>query len=228
MIKNFENFVIENLSEDTKIVWYHGSVSDITKDDLDPLYRHSEKYKGDKDKQLWAKTGSSDNGVGIYFGKDKDAMGVSNPLQYTGFYRETSPYKHGFMYEMKLKPNANVKRDSVIAYISKAKFEELRREGVDALTDGKELNLLNPDAVEYFKKIMQWKKVDVLYPMGNNNKPQKEKGITFDTDEKLKDFLQNYDMIKTPGKFGEVTLYLNKARNGEVFQYGQKNKWFNI
>ena len=44
MIKNFENFVIENLSEDTKIVWYHGSVSDITKDDLDKVIDYKTRF----------------------------------------------------------------------------------------------------------------------------------------------------------------------------------------
>lgn len=156
--------LLKEITDDTNTVWYHGSTTDIDQNDLDPLHRDSDVYKaGHAKKSKWSSTGSSKgNGVGIYFGSSKTDLCSSCPMFYTGFHSTDPDITQGFMYEMKLKPDANVIKYSGLENVTKEKFNELRKQGVDALisTGGRssELNLLNPDAIQSFKKIMYWKK----------------------------------------------------------------------
>ena len=215
-------------AEDTSGIWYHGSTADIDQKDLDPLHRDSEKYKGDADKQKWSRTGSSDGGVGIYFGKDKQKLGPTAPMQYTGFSSDAAPYTQGFMYEMKLKPNVKVINESALHRVGKNKYDQFRQEGVDALIHGDELNVLNPDAINYFKKIMQWKKVPALYPL-IRGKAQIDQMVTFNDDQELLNYLKkelgDYRLVKTSDK----QLYQPTDDNiNKVFQYSSERKWFNV
>ena len=215
-------------AEDTSGIWYHGSTADIDQKDLDPLHRDSEKYKGDADKQKWSRTGSSDGGVGIYFGKDKQKLGPTAPMQYTGFHSDAAPYTQGFMYEMKLKPNVKVINESALHRVGKNKYDQFRQEGVDALIHGDELNVLNPDAINYFKKIMQWKKVPALYPL-IRGKAQIDQMVTFNDDQELLNYLKkelgDYRLVKTSDKqlYQPTDDDINK-----VFQYSSERKWFNV
>ena len=214
--------------DDANGIWYHGSISDIDQKDLDPLYRDSDKYKGDADKQKWSRTGSSDGGVGIYFGKDKQKLGPTAPMQYTGFSSDAAPYTQGFMYEMKLKPNVKVINESALHRVGKNKYDQFRQEGVDALIHGDELNVLNPDAINYFKKIMQWKKVPALYPL-IRGKAQIDQMVTFNDDQELLNYLKkelgDYRLVKTSDKqlYQPTDDDINK-----VFQYSSERKWFNV
>lgn len=154
--------ILKEITGDVDTIWYHGSTADITQNDLDPLHRDSDAYKKDTNRQLWAKTGSSGGGVGIYFGSSKTDLCSSCPMQYTGFHSTDPNITQGFMYEMKLKSDANIIKYSGIENITKDKFDEFRKQGVDGLVSiggrSSELNLLNPQTIQYFKKIMYWKK----------------------------------------------------------------------
>ena len=216
-------------AEDTSGIWYHGSTADIDQKDLDPLHRDSEKYKGDADKQKWSRTGSSDGGVGIYFGKDKQKLGPTAPMQYTGFSSDAAPYTQGFMYEMKLKPDVKVINESALHRVGKNKYDQLRQEGVDALIHGDELNVLNPDAIDYFKKIMQWKIVPALYP-SIRGKAQINQMITFNDDQELLDYLKkelgNYKLVKNSD--GKQYYWPTDENIRKVFQYSTGRKWFDV
>jgi len=219
--------ILKEIAEDvTAKIWYHGSVADINQNDLNPLHRESEKYKGDADKQKWDRTGSSGGGVGIYFGLNKTERCTTCPIMYTGFDAISAPYTQGFMYEMKLKPEAKIKQDSGLHNINKDYFNRLREEGIDALTDGYELNLLNPEAVQYFKKIQYWKEAPVLYPL-ERGKAQKDKAITFNNEEELKKYLTKefgeYELLDVSDR----KLYFPKVRTGDGFEYSTNRKWFN-
>jgi hypothetical protein len=228
-LKLFEDYKSDDVINK---IWYHGSTNDITKDDLDPLYRHSQKYKDNYDfKHAWQSTGSSDGGIGIYFGSKKDEYGPFGALQYSGFNNHAPGLTQGFIYEMKLKPNANIQIGSGeynLANLSMNSYNELRKNGVDGLIDNlKELNLINSEAVEYFKKIEYWKEIPVIYPMGNNGKPKRDKAILFDNEEELKNYLtknlgEGYDTVDLEGR----TLYMPKERNGVVLERGSERKWF--
>lgn len=207
-------------------VWYHGSIADIDQKDLDPLHRESEKYKGDADKFKWALTGSARGGVGIYFGRNKEGVGTTSPMSYTGFYSTSAPFTQGFMYEMKLKPTANVKDESALHNVTKTQYERFRQEGIDALITGNELNVLNTDAIDYFKKIMQWKKVPALYPLIKAKRGEK---IVFDNDQELLDYLKKelgeFKLYKTTDK----QIYLSTNENvNKGFEYTTDRKWFNV
>ena len=220
--------ILKEIAGEAGGIWYHGSTADIDQKDLDPLYRDSEKYKGDADKQKWSRTGSSDGGVGIYFGKDKQKLGPTSPMQYTGFHSDAAPYTQGFMYEMKLKPNVKVINESALHRVGKNKYDQFRQEGVDALIHGDELNVLNPDAINYFKKIMQWKKVPALYPL-IRGKAQIDQMVTFNDDQELLNYLKkelgDYRLVKTSDK----QLYQPTDDNiNKVFQYSSERKWFNV
>ena len=209
-------------------IWYHGSTADIDQKDLDPLYRDSEKYKGDADKQKWSRTGSSDGGVGIYFGKDKQKLGPTAPMQYTGFSSDAAPYTQCVMYEMKLKPDVKVINESALHRVGKNKYDQLRQEGVDALIHGDELNVLNPDAIDYFKKIMQWKIVPALYP-SIRGKAQIDQMITFNNDQELLDYLMKELGDYRLAKIGDKQYYFPTDENvRKAFQYSTERKWFDV
>ena len=220
--------ILKEIAGDASGIWYQGSTADIDQKDLDPLHRDSEKYKGDADKQKWSRTGSSDGGVGIYFGKDKQKLGPTAPMQYTGFHSDAAPYTQGFMYEMKLKPNAKVINESALHRVGKNKYDQFRQEGVDALIHGDELNVLNPDAINYFKKIMQWKKVPALYPL-IRGKAQIDQMVTFNDEQEMLNYLKkelgDYRLVKTSDKqlYQPTDDDINK-----VFQYSSERKWFNV
>jgi len=160
--------------ENTDTIWYHGSTLDLNQSDLDPFYRQTSKYKKDlEDRQKWDKTGSSLSGIGVYFGSNKTDLCPTCPKQYTGYYSSNPDITQGFMYEMKLKPNAKVIPARGLGAIpgvsvnmenlSKESYDKLRQEGVDAIIDKSssrsiELNLINLEAIQYFKKIMYWEK----------------------------------------------------------------------
>jgi hypothetical protein len=216
----------EIADEVTGKTWYHGSVADINQNNLDPLHRESEKYKGDADKQKWSSTGSSRGGVGIYFGLNKTEKCTTCPIMYTGFDAISAPYTQGFMYEMKLKPDANIKNYSALHNISKTQFDQFRKEGIDALITGDELNLLNPEAVQYFKKIQYWKGIPVLYPL-KRGKAQTDKAITFNNEEELKNYLTKELGDYKLNKLTDRQLYLSSDENKEGFEYTTNRKWFN-
>lgn len=163
--------LIREGNEPTDITWYYGNTVDLKQSDLDPFYRQNSKYNKDNI-QTWDKTGSSSSGIGLYFGSNKTDLCPSCPKQYTGFYSSNPDVTQGFMYEMKLKPDAKVVSASGVgaipgidinmANLSRKAYDELIAEKVDAIIDRSsprsiELNLINPDAVQYFKKIMYWK-----------------------------------------------------------------------
>ena len=96
-------------------------------------------------------------------------------MQYTGIDSTDPDIDQGFMYEMKLKPDAKVVSNSGVgaipgidinmANLSRKAYDELIAEKVDAIISrssprSMELNLINPDAIQYFKKIMYWNKPD--------------------------------------------------------------------
>lgn len=217
--------LIKEIIDEHNVVWYHGSTADIDQNDLDPLHRDSDVYKkGYEDKWKWSATGSSKGGVGIYFGKDKTSRCATCPMSYTGFDLDAAPYTQGFMYEMKLKPESNIKQYSELHNVSKQTFEKFKQEGIDALSDGEELNLLNPEAIKYFKKIMYWKKSSVLY-LHKRGKRIGEPKI-FKDDQEMADYLKSelgdYKLIG--GKY-----YVSKDENEEKsFEYTTERKWFNV
>ena len=213
--------------DDARGIWYHGSTADIDQKDLDPLHRDSDKYKGNADKLKWASTGSARGGVGIYFGRDKQKLGPDAPMQYTGFHSTAAPFTQGFMYEMRLKPDAKIINESALHNIGKNKYDKLRQEAVDALISGNELNVLNIDAIDYFKKIMQWKIVPGLFPF--NSRGEKGEKVIFNDDQELLDYVKkelgDFRLVKA----GDKQYYQPTDENvRKAFQYSTERKWFDV
>jgi hypothetical protein len=218
--------ILKEIAGDASGTWYHGSTADINQSDLDPLFRQN---KGKEFMSAKAagegRTGSQD-GVGIYFGKDKTCKDSFCPMNYTGFYSEYA--KEGFMYEMKLKPDAKVERKSDLHSIGPEAFKRFRQEGIDAFTNGAELNVLNPEAIQSFRKIMQWRKVPALYPVVRG-KAQTDQKITFNDDQELLNYLKKelgeYKLVKA----GDKQYYQPADENiDKSFQYTADKKWFNV
>ena len=209
-------------------IWYHGSISDIDQKDLDPLYRESSEYKNNVDKLKWSSTGSARSGTGIYFGRNKESKGPTSPMSYTGFDSTSAPFTQGFMYEMKLKSTINVKEYPALHNVYKTQYEKFRQEGIDVLISGSELNVLNPDAIDYFKKIMQWKIVPGLFPF--NNRGEKGEKIIFNDDQELLDYLKkelgNYKLVKNSD--GKQYYWPTDENIRKVFQYSTGRKWFDV
>jgi Fe-S cluster assembly iron-binding protein IscA len=213
--------------DDASGVWYHGSTADIDQKDLDPLHRDSDKYKGDADKLKWASTGSARGGTGIYFGRNKESKGPTSPMSYTGFDSTSAPFTQGFMYEMKLKSTVNVKDHSALHNVYKTQYEKFRQDGIDVLISGNELNVLNVDAIDYFKKIMQWKIVPGLFPF--NNRGEKGEKVIFNDDQELLDYVKkelgNFRLVKA----GDKQYYQPTDENvRKAFQYSTERKWFDV
>jgi Fe-S cluster assembly iron-binding protein IscA len=213
--------------EDASGIWYHGSISDINQKDLDPLYRESNEYKSNADKLKWSSTGSARSGTGIYFGRNKESKGPTSPMSYTGFDSTSAPFTQGFMYEMKLKSIANVKDHSALHNVYKTQYEKFRQEGIDVLISGNELNVLNVDAIDYFKKIMQWKIVPGLFPF--NNRGEKGKIVIFNDDQELLDYVKkelgDFRLVKA----GDKQYYQPTDENvRKAFQYSTERKWFDV
>jgi len=211
---------IENASG----IWYHGSTADINQADLDPLFRQNKGKEFMTAKAAGEGNTGSQNSTGIYFGKDKECIDAFCPMNYTGFNSQWA--KEGFMYEMRLKPNAKVINKSDLHNISKEAFDRLRQEGTDALISGSELNILNPEVIQSFRKIMQWKKTPALYPIVRN-KTQTDQKITFNNDQELLDFLKK--------ELGDYSVFNNKdgfkkyiSKDDDIdksFEYTTDKKW---
>jgi hypothetical protein len=132
------------------------------------------------------------------------------------------------MYEMRLKSDAKVINKSDLHNIGKEAFDKLRQEGTDALISGSELNILNPDAIQSFRKIMQWRKVPALYPVVRG-KVQTDQKITFNNDQELLNYLKKelgeYKLVKA----GDKQYYQPTDENiDKSFQYTADKKWFNV
>ena len=210
-------------AEDAAGTWYHGSTADIQQSELDPLHRDSEKYKGDTDKQMWSRTGSSGGAVGIYFGKNPAERSPTGPLQYTGFDNTAAPYKQGFMYKMTLKPDANIQQDSALHNVGKSKYEELRKKGVDALVWGSELNVINPDAIASFTKVDTWRVAPALYPLIRGKRGEK---IAFNNNEEMLNYLKKELGDYKLHKSGDKQVYLSTDENSSKgFEYSTDRKW---
>jgi hypothetical protein len=141
--------------------------------DLDPLFRFTDEYK-EKQKNFLTrnKSASSDDGVGIYFGRFSDKIGPEDAKQYFDPNSSRSQYfDKGFMYEMTLKPNANVVTRPDYIYVSINDYKLLISQGVDAISEypdsfknGGGLVLLNPNAIETWKEFYRWER---LYDIDN-------------------------------------------------------------
>jgi len=209
--------------EDASGIWYHGSTANINQNDLDPLFRQNKGKEFMTAKAAGEGNTGSQNSTGIYFGKDKECRDSFCPMNYTGFYSEYA--KEGFMYEMRLKSDAKVINKSDLHNIGKEAFDKLRQEGTDALISGSELNILNPDAIQSFRKIMQWKKTPALYPIVRS-KTQTDQKITFNNDQELLDFLKkelgDYELNNKDG----FKKYISKDDNiDKAFEYTTDKKW---
>jgi hypothetical protein len=209
--------------DDAGGVWYHGSTADINQANLDPLFRQNKGKEFMSAKAAGEGNTGSQSGIGIYFGKDKECRDSFCPMNYTGFYSEYA--KEGFMYEMRLKSDAKVINKSDLHNIGKEAFDKLRQEGIDALISGSELNILNPDAIQSFRKIMQWEKVPALYPVVRG-KSQIDQKIIFNNDQELFDYLKKelgeYKLVKA----GDKQYYQPTDENiDKNFQYITDKKW---
>jgi hypothetical protein len=209
--------------EDASGIWYHGSTADINQADLDPLFRQNKGKEFMTAKAAGEGNTGSQNSTGIYFGKDKECIDAFCPMNYTGFNSQWA--KEGFMYEMRLKPNAKVINKSDLHNISKEAFDRLRQEGTDALISGSELNILNPEVIQSFRKIMQWKKTPALYPIVRS-KTRTDQKITFNNDQELLDFLKkelgDYELNNKDG----FKKYISKDDNiDKSFEYTTDKKW---
>ena len=208
---------------DASGIWYHGSTANIDQNDLDPLFRQNKGKEFMSTKASGEGNTGSQSGIGIYFGKDKECRDSFCPMNYTGFYSEYA--KEGFMYEMRLKSDAKVINKSDLHNIGKEAFDKLRQEGTDALISGSELNILNPDAIQSFRKIMQWRKVPALYPVVRG-KAQTDQKITFNNDQELLNYLKKelgeYKLVKA----GDKQYYQPTDENiDKNFQYITDKKW---
>jgi len=215
--------ILKEIAGDASGIWYHGSTANINQADLDPLFRQNKGKEFMTAKAAGEGNTGSQNSTGIYFGKDKECIDAFCPMNYTGFNSEWA--KEGFMYEMRLKPNAKVINKSDLHNISKEAFDRLRQEGTDALISGSELNILNPDAIQSFRKIMQWKKTPALYPI-IRGKAQTDQVITFNDDQELLDFLKkelgDYELNNKDG----FKKYISKDDNiDKSFEYTTDKKW---
>jgi hypothetical protein len=209
--------------DDAGGVWYHGSTANIDQNDLDPLFRQNKGKEFMTAKAAGEGNTGSQSGIGIYFGKDKECRDSFCPMNYTGFYSEYA--KEGFMYEMRLKSDAKVINKSDLHNIGKEAFDKLKQEGIDALISGSELNILNPDAIQSFRKIMQWEKVPALYPVVRG-KSQIDQKIIFNNDQELFDYLKKelgeYKLVKA----GDKQYYQPTDENiDKNFQYITDKKW---
>ena len=218
--------ILKEIAGEASGVWYHGSVANINQADLDPLYRQN------KGKEFMAqkatdngRTGSQD-GVGIYFGKDKTCMDSFCPMNYTGFYAPNA--KQGFMYEMKLKPNTKIESKNDLHNIGVEAFNRFKQEGIDAFTNNTELNLLNPETIQSFRKIMEWKVVPALVPNINGKKGEV---LEFNNDQEMLNYLKTelgeYSVFTNKDGFKN---YISKDDNIEksFIESTDNRKWFNV
>jgi hypothetical protein len=218
--------ILKEIAGDANGVWYHGSTADINQADLDPLFRQNKGKEFMSTKAAGEGNTGSQNGTGIYFGKDKTCTDSFCPMNYTGFASEYA--KQGFMYEMKLKPESRIEKKSDLHNISADALNKFKQEGIDAFVSGNELNLINPEAIESFRKIMQWKKIPALYPV-IRGKAQTDKTVTFNDEQELNDYLRKELGDYKLNKIGDKQLYQPTDDNiDKSFQYASEKKWFNV
>ena len=218
--------ILKEIAGEGDGILYHGSTADINQADLDPLFRQNKGKEFMSAKASGEGNTGSQSGTGIYFGKDKTCIDSFCPMNYTGFSSEYA--KQGFMYEMKLKPEAKVEKKSDLHNISAEALNKFKQEGIDAFISGNELNLINLEAIQSFKKIMQWKKIPALYPIVRG-KAQIDKIIAFNNEQELLDYLkkelQDYKLVKA----GDKQLYQPINDNiDKSFQYTTQRKWYNV
>ena len=166
----------------------------------------------------------SQNSTGIYFGKDKTCRDSFCPINYTGFFA-TADYKQGFMYQMKLKPEAKVEKKNDLHNIGVDAFNRYRQEGVDAFTNGAELNVLNPDAIESFTKRDTWRVSPALQPISRGKAGEK---IAFSNNEDMFNYLKkelgDYKLVN----IGDKQIYQPTNDNiDKSFQFSTARKWDN-
>jgi hypothetical protein len=239
LIKEIEDDIRETAKTAT---WYHGSTIDIAQNQLNPLYRGSDEYRSKIQKKVdcWGETGSSREGVGIYFGDDEKSNGASSPLSYTGYLCDYKyDVREGFLYEMKLKPDAKLDYEGNcdITNLSKECFQSFRQKGIDAIiqrsSPSNELNLINPDAIQYFKKIKHWKWLPSLW---SNIRGKRQSAIIFNNEEEKLDFLKkelgDYKII---GGDSINAQYISNDANIDdsffIYNIGgekESKKWINI
>jgi hypothetical protein len=212
--------------ESNNSVWYHGSTIDIKQSELDPLFRQNKGKEFMSQKAHDEGSTGSQNSTGIYFGRDKTCRDSFCPINYTGFFA-TADYKQGFMYQMKLKSDAKVEKKNDLHNIGVDAFKKYREEGIDAFTNGAELNLLNPDAIASFTKIDSWRIIPALYPI-LRGKAQTDKKISFKNNKDLLDYLKKELLDYKLVKVGEKQVYQSTNDNvDKSFQYGTDRKWDN-
>lgn len=146
-------------------IFYHGTTTKIDK--LDTLFRQNNPIP------VGRMTGSSNYGTGIYFtpnlGFDESNPSYSDSGRIQNTYRGENAYKwayddnEGYIYIMKLKPNANIvnqhfspPNDENFSFnyqnIEMDKYKVLRENGVDGVYSGvDELVIINTDAIQTFK-----------------------------------------------------------------------------
>jgi hypothetical protein len=218
--------ILKEIAGDASGTWYHGSTANIDQNDLDPLFRQNKGKEFMSAKAAGEGNTGSQSGIGIYFGKDKECRDSFCPMNYTGFYSEYA--KEGFMYEMNIKPDAKIEKKNDLHAIGPEAFKRFRQEGIDAFANGTELNVLNPEAIQSFRKIMQWRKVPALYPVVRG-KAQIDQKITFNNDQELLNYLKKelgeYKLVKA----GDKQYYQPADENiDKSFQYTADKKWFNV
>lgn len=218
---------LEKLIINTKnTIWYHGSEHTISKEDLDPLFRLRDVYKNDKDKKMWGRTGSSEDSCGIFFGKDPKDRSMTGALSYSKFDHTSAPYTHGFMYEMKLNSDCKVKDDSALHRIGFEQYKKYISEGVDVLTNGSEINVLNPNSIEYFKKIDEWKIFPTLYNYVRGKKVGDP--IYFGNEQEMKEFLNNeLGEYKVLNPFNKTLYVPVDESNNKAYELFHERKWIN-
>lgn len=236
----------EDLRETAKdMTWYHGSTVNITQNELNPLYRESDKYKSKTGQSVSCigKTGSSGGGVGIYFGSESNPNVAcsSCPRVYSGYdCNFDSGVKEGFIYEMKFKPDAKIgfETDSGnncdLKNLSKGCFQAFIQKGIDAIVTesfpSKELNLLNPNAVQYFKKVKYWKWMLSLEP---HYRAKTFDIVHFNDEKEMLDYVKkeigDYRLFVNPSSKKPIA-YLPKDENIEKHFniVTPTQKWFDV
>jgi len=143
----------------TGVPLYHGTTYQITSpEQLNPLFRETDTFKKHYS-SLFARTGSSEGGIGIYFGRNPQKLAPEDAQQYMK--KNDAYFAQGFLYQMILKPNSKVLRVGLsdgIQKIQKRQYEDLISQGYDAITDGGPVVLINPNAVGVWKEVDRWQK----------------------------------------------------------------------
>ena len=213
------NLVLPQIGVKGKIInaageeFYHGTNFEIpSPSKLNPNFRETSNFKlRQSDPRISSNTGSSGSygkGVGIYFGKDPDKVNMFNPSQYM---REDPYFTSGFIYKMKLKPDAKILKiesGEHIAKISREHFNVYKSKGIDAIEDNNELVLLNPKKVDTWVVHKGWRQPFVATLKDINPKTGKFETVKQRTFWNIFDLDKFYqDAFKTSEK---INLQLGK------------------